>query len=205
MKKFFSVLTVLILSTSITHAYLGQNETAEILPLGHYSLGLTPQFLTSDGGGFNAGAFVEMPYTQALQGRVEIGSGDTDFWSTVTAKWVPFPDVENQPAMGLRGGLSFAREDSNNFLHFIIGPIVSKKYTIDQGLLTPYIGLPIIFTTAKSKNTVGSQLVFGSEFHADGVQTYKVGGEFALKLSESFSSISLYISFPFDELRGYKK
>lgn len=186
-------------------AYLGQLETAEILPSGHFSLGLTPQFRLSDGGGFNAGAFVEMPFDNSSQGRVEIGGGDTDFWSILTTKWIPFPDVDNQPAMGVRGGVGFARENSNNFLHLIIGPILSKKYMIDYGLLTPYLGLPITFTSAKSENTVGSQLVFGSEFQANDVQTYRVGGEIALKLSESFTSLSFYISFPFDEVKGYKR
>lgn len=211
MKKHYLAFTKLAVIASVlftahtSSAYLGQKETAEILPLGHYSLGLIPQFRLSDGGGFNGGAFVEIPYDHSLQGRVEIGSGDTDFWTAATAKWIPFPDVDNQPAMGLRGGLGFAREESLNFLHVIFGPIASKKYTIDEGLLTPYVGIPIVYTSAKDSNKVGSQLVFGSEFQGEGIRNYKIGGEIALKLSNSFSSLSLYISFPFDELKGYKK
>lgn len=202
LKTVLIFLTSFLLSQTAT-AYLSVGETAEILPEGFYKLGLQPQLILSDSSGFNMGVYFDTYLADSLNGRVEIGAGKTDFWTTASVKWVPIPDVDRQPALGIRGGLIYARSDSSNFYNFQITPIVSKKADTRYGEMVPFVALPITFLNTNSKSLVATQFAIGAEWFQNKDVNY--GGELDMNMSNSFTSVSAFISFPFDGTVGYKK
>ncbi len=204
--KHIKIALVFLTSLLLSHtalAYLSVGETAEILPEGFYKLGLQPQLILSDNSGFNMGVYFDTYLAESLNGRVEIGGGKTDFWTTASVKWVPIPDVDRQPALGIRGGLIYARSDSSNFYNFQITPIVSKKADTRYGEMVPFVALPITFLNTNSKSLVATQFAIGAEWFQNKEINY--GGELDMNMSNSFTSISAFISFPFDGTTGYKK
>lgn len=204
LKISFIFLTALLLSrTSL--AYLTVGETAEVLPEGYYKFGLEPQLIVSDGSGFNLGAFFDTHIENGIDGRIEIGGGSTEFWTAGTVKWVPIPDVDKQPAVGLRGGFSFARDNGSDFYHLLIAPIISKKADTQYGEMVPFLALPlsIPIINKKVKSETEIQLAIGAEWFQNKDVNY--GLELDLNLSKSFSAVSAFISFPFDGAVGFKK
>jgi hypothetical protein len=202
MKKILLSLIVAF-TTSTSYAYLSLNESAEILPDNYFNLGFAPQTFLSDGGGFDASVFADAHLYDNTDGRISIGGGDIDFWTQASAKWVPFPDVDNQPAMGLRGAIGYSRDHDENFMHLQISPILSKKSLTSVYDMLPYVGLPITYIMEKGNNYVATQISLGALWFPWNVA--QVGAEFNLNLKNSISSASVFLMFPFEGATGYKK
>lgn len=188
---------------SPSQAYLSLNESAEILPENYFNLGFAPQTFLSNGGGFDASIFADAHLMENTDGRIAIGGGDIDFWTQASVKWVPFPDVDNQPAIGLRGGVGYSRNEDQSFVHIQISPIVSKKSLTAKNDMIPYVGLPITFVMEKGNNYTASQIALGAIWFP--WQVAQVGAEFNLNLKNSISSASVFLNFPFEGSTGYKK
>ena len=216
----FIFLTILSLGAQ-SYAYLSVNETAELLPEGYFRFGIAPQLKLSDDAyisgdaGLNVGAYFDFFIVDDLNGRFELGGGKTDFWAQASAKWVPFPDVDRQPAMGVRGAFIYARNQYNDnvngynatidsdFYDFQIAPIISKLADTRYGKMIPFVSLPITLVNRKDKSYTATQFAVGAEWFSH--EKYHIGAEFDLNLSNSFSAISTFISFPFDSSIGYKR
>lgn len=196
------LLQISISSTS-SASYLSLNETAEILPDGYFTLGVAPQLRLSDGGGIDVSAFFDTSVASDTNMRISLGGGKVDFWTSASLKWVPFPDVGRQPAMGLKGALIYARDEDTNFYNFQFSPIISKLADTTYGKMIPYIGLPVTYVTTKDSSFVSTQLAVGAEWFSS--KDLHFGAEFNLNLSKSFTSLSGFVSFPFDQAVGYKK
>jgi hypothetical protein len=190
--------------TSHSFAFLGVNETAELIPAGQYRVGYIPQNYLGNGGGLENGMFLDIPIDQDINSRVELGFGVTDFWASGSIKWIPIPDYQNQPAMGLRGKIILAREMTDSFFNTQITPMLSKKYKTDRGTFIPYTGLPITLIYENStKNTNTTQFCFGSEWVVS--PKFQMGAEIDLSISGDTNMLSLYFNFQFDERIGFKK
>ena len=109
-----SIFATAFLISRMSHAFLTVNETAEILPDNFFKIGVAPQAILSSGGGFNIGAFVDAHLDDDVDGRITAGGGETDFFTQASIKWVPFPDVDRQPAMGARAAIIYAREENKS-------------------------------------------------------------------------------------------
>ena len=118
---------------------------------------------------------------------------------------MPIPDVDRQPAVGFRAGLSYARDNGFDFYNLTLAPILSKKADTRYGEMVPFLGLPISIPIidTKAKKDTGIQLAIGAEWFQDKDVNY--GLELDLNLAKSFSSVSAFISFPFDGAVGFKK
>ena len=193
----------LFLMTSSAHAYLSIAESGEILPAGKYQVGLEPQLLTNRDGGANIDVFFDTNINDSTSGRITMGAGAIDFNAFASVKWVPFPDVDNQPAMGLRGGIGMARDEDENFLEIQLAPLVSKKFDTIYGLTVPYLAVPFTYLNTKEENYVASNLVVGTEFHHQEWNEVIFGGEVGIELNKSYSYISLFVTFPFDSQKGF--
>lgn len=198
--KFF-ILGLLLSSTS--HAYLSIAESGEILPAGKYQVGVEPQFLTNRGGGANFNVFLDSAINESTSARIAMGAGAVDFDAVASVKWIPFPDFNNQPAMGLRVSAGLAREESINLLHAQVAPLVSKKFETDYGLAVPYIAVPFSFINTKEENIVASNLTIGSEFYHIDWNYMTVGGELGIDLNKSYSYVSIFATFPFESDKGF--
>lgn len=194
--------TTFLLSRT-SEAYLSLKETAELVPDGIFKLGVAPQLKLSDGSGFNIGAYFDTSLSEDMNGRVEIGGGETDFWTSGSVKWVPFPDVGRQPAIGGRLALIYARDEKVNFYNVQFSPIISKLANTTYGKMIPFVGLPITWVSTKDDSFVSTQFAVGAEWFSN--KDMHVGAEIDLNLNKSFSSLTAFISFPFDQAIGYKK
>lgn len=202
LKIVFVFVTALLLSKT-SFAYLSLNETAELIKEGHYRIGVVPQLLLSNGGGTNVGAFLDLPVQNDVNARFMLGSGNTDFWASASAKWVPYPDYKKQPAMGVRGSFIYARESTLNFYNLQITPLISKIVDSRWGKLNPYLGLPITFVFNNNENTTAMQLAVGTEWIDR--PDFQIGAEFDMNLSNTNSALTLHINFPFDGDIGFRK
>lgn len=211
MKKLFTKQTALIgfiflaafAISQASQAYLSVNETAELLPEGYSKFGFAPQLRVSDGGGLNVSAHFDTYVTDNFNGRFEIGGGKTDFWTQASLKWVPFPDIERQPAMGVRTAVIYSRDENIDFYNVQVAPMLSKVADTRYGKMIPFIALPITFINTRDFSETASQFTVGAEWFSN--RDMHIGAEIDLNLSKTFTSISTFISFPFDSAIGYKK
>jgi len=202
--KNFLILSSLFTSFAAQASFLSIGESGEILSGKDYQIGFSPQIATSGYSGVNAGAFLDAVWTEDMSSRFMLGVGEVDFYSSGSLKYIPFPDYERQPAMGLRGSFWYGREGSENITVFQIAPMVSKKYkSADYGTLVPYAawGLNIGSEDGDSEN--GHQFFIGTEWKSPQVENVNFSAELALNLQNSVSGINFFVSIPFDNKTGF--
>lgn len=205
-QRLLLTLTSLVLVSGLfattANAYQTISESTEIPLATNYQIGFEPQILTSRGGGANVTGFFDAPFNDSTVGRLWLGAGAIDFNLGATVKFVPFPDVESQPGIGIRAGGFFARKGDSNLLTLHLAPIFSKKVQSEYGLFIPYVAVSLNTTSTKERNFTGSQMVFGTEFKTPDIPTMYFGAELGLDLSESYSYVSGTVTFPFDSSKG---
>lgn len=201
MRVLASLLSTLLISSSAM-AYLTISESAEIPPATYYQVGFEPQFLTNEGGGFNATAFFDAPFSDSTSTRLWLGAGEIDFNVGATFKYVPFPDIDKQPGIGFRAGGFFARKSDENILTLQLAPIFSKKVDTENGLFIPYAAIALDITNTKEKNYTGTQIMFGSEYKTPEIPAMFFGLEAGINLNDSYSYVSGTVTFPFDSSKG---
>ncbi len=204
-KPFFLALIIFVsafLLTKTSFAYLSLSETGELIKEGDYRVGVVPQLLLANGGGNNMGVFFDMPVESDINSRFMIGGGNTDFWTSASVKWVPYPDYEKQPAIGLRGSFTYARDGNANFYDLQATPIISKQVSSQWGRMIPYVGLPITIVHSTISATL-MQFVIGTEWVER--KDFQVGGELDLNLSNTTTALTLHVNFPFDGNTGFRQ
>lgn len=201
------VSSILLFSLTAKSGYLTVGESGEILPEGQkYQIGLAPQLILNNDTGANVAAFLDAAWNDSMSSRFILGVGVVDFYTSGSFKYIPFPDYENQPAIGLKGSLWYAREGSENITTFHIAPLVSKKVqTHDYGLFTPYGAVGLSFYQLGGKNKTGTQFFVGTDWKTSDFPDLNFTGEWALSLEKSTSSLTVFVAMPFDDKKGFKK
>lgn len=189
----------------LSYAYLSILESGEIVAKDHYQLGVKPQILLNEGGGFNIGSYLDQPIADSLSARYHLGVGKIDFHLGAGVKWIPIPDVDHQPALGVRVTGWYARTKNENVLTLQFAPMVSKKVPTDNVLLVPYLAVPLNVVSAKEKSYTGTQFIMGSEFKFESQPDYLYAAEVSVNLKDSYSYVSGSMSFPFDVNTGFRK
>lgn len=197
------VFTPLFILTQPSSAYLALNETAELLKEDHYRFGVAPQLLLTNGSGINVGAFFDLPIENDINSRLMIGGGSTDFWTSASVKWVPYPDFRKQPAIGIRGSLIYARDAALDFYNLQATPIISKIIDTQWGKMNPYVGLPITLIYNRTTSSTAMQFVIGNEWLNR--SRFQIGAELNLNLSNTSTAIAFHINFPFDKKIGFRQ
>ncbi|MFN9069221.1 MAG: hypothetical protein ACK5V3_18500, partial [Bdellovibrionales bacterium] len=167
-------------------------------------IGFSPQVMTSEPSGLNVAMFLDAAWNDSLQSRFTLGVGELDFYTGASLKYIPFPDVARQPAIGLKASIWHARIESDNLTTLHLAPMVSKKFqTEKQGLWIPYaaIGLSSYELAGKSKS--GLQFMVGSDWKAPDLPEYTFTGEIALDVDDSVGHMALSIAIPFNEKSGF--
>jgi len=163
------IISCFLLSALPANAFLELNETAELLPDdSRYRIGFFPQVYLENGGGTNFGSFLDMYVAQDINTRFTLGGGATDFWAGGTLKWVPYPDYGEQPALGFRGGVTYALDNSTSLYSFQVTPILSKIFDTKFGKLNPYLGAPVSWVYVNSSRSYTAvQFIVGAEWIRD--------------------------------------
>ena len=193
------------LVSSPAFAFLSLNESGEITPPGIYKLGVEPQIRLSNGSGGNLGVFIDSAINDDWSWRAQMGTGDTDFWAAGSAKWVPIPDYQNQPAIGLRMEANIGREDNESFSVLRVAPLVSKGYDTDIGKITPYAALPIGLFASKGSSDSISQFVIGSEGRFEQTPDFLFSAEIGFNMSRTFSYLAGTATYFFRDTNTRKR
>lgn len=202
---YFAIYLITALVGQVAFAFFETAESGEISQVGQYKIGIIPQARLSDGSGMNLTGFIDSALNDESSVRFQLGTGETDFYTGGSFKWIPIPDYRKQPALGAKVEAIYGRESSDSFASFRFHPLVSKKYEIDYGWITPYASLPISFTTYKNNTDTQFNIVLGSEYKNTDYQNWEFGGELGLNGNKSFTYISVWATVFLDDDKGFKK
>lgn len=138
-----TVMTLGLLTlASPAHAYYSVMDTGEIMAPGRYKLTPEIQFITQ-GGGANIGTNFDVGLNDESGLRAQVGAGETDFYLGGFFKYMPIPDIDNQPAIGFNAGLVYARDAGDADFTIRIEPLVSKRFKTEFGAINPYASVPL--------------------------------------------------------------
>ena len=200
---FLALLTALFFCKP-SQAFLTLAETGEIIPMDTYRVGVGGQIRLSDGNGANAVGNFDAAINEESSYRLNMGFGETDFFIGGSYKWIPIPDYNKQPAMGLRFGGLYARPKSVNYFALRVDPLISKKFSTDYGILTPYGAIPVMLAFVDSKNELQAQITAGAEFKPNDNDKWIFGSEVGVNAKDSFSYFLITVSYLLDEVKGRK-
>lgn len=147
--------------------------------------------------GVNANVRGTYGMTDELQGDLELGVGEFDVMLGAFIKWVPIPDYEKQPAIGVRAGISYIDTDRYSQTSISAMPFVSKGVDSPQGRFTPYIGFPLAVNSNSNDTYFSSRIAFGTEWTHPEQKQIHVVAELGLELSKSFNSLTVGASYDF--------
>jgi hypothetical protein len=190
-------------------AYQDVLDNAEVLERGHFKATGALQALTDSGGGNFTGVF-DTGIQPDWGVRALAGFGKTDYYFGGMVKWVPIPDREDQPAVGLNAGVTYAKwmEDVHDTT-FIAQPMISKRLNIQEVVVTPYASLPFGIrlrdTTIHDNTTkLTSELVIGSQLQVPQWKNLQFIAEVGIDFSNAFDHISAGAIFYFDTENGFR-
>ncbi len=196
---FFLATAILSLKTS---AALFTGQSAELPNRGVDRIGILPQISFSDSQ-LNLNGFYETLLSDDRSFRLTAGFGKPDVFVGFDYKFVPYPDYKDQPAIGGVLNMTISREGTDNYITILGKPLVSKKINVDQGLLIPYVSLPVGLTVGKGTSTYPMSLVVGTEMHPHEFQNMYFSAEITMNIQNSSNAIAAAVIFPFDPKEGF--
>lgn len=199
MKYLFISVSILLLSLS-SHAQYSVAESAEVLTGKSYRAGV--QTLETFNNGLDVIGNFDAPVNDSTSMRVLLGTGEADFITGASLKYVPFPDVDKQPAIGVRGGITYSRLNKVGTLSLSAAPIVSKKVATDIGQFTPYAALPFGMNFYSGNVSSPVQMAFGTEYKHPDYETFMFGAECGINLTRAENYLSIYVSVGLDDDKG---
>lgn len=197
MTHLVTVILGLFLATLPAKAYLTILESGEPVGVNEYHLGFAPQFVSGEASGTNAVFVLRKGLDEGRDFSVQVGSGAVDLWTTLATRWIPIPDVDNQPAIGLRFDVTLVRETNASGGSFRVAPFISKRYRTDVADLEPYAYVPLGFSVSEGKYDNMSNLVIGSQFRLEDLRPVYFYGEtaFNMRNSVSYFTIGVFSTF----------
>jgi hypothetical protein len=197
---FISVaLTSVLLFNSPAHAFFSTIDTGEMVEPGKFQAIFEPQVILNKYDGLNAVGRLDAGLTDSTSVRGIIGFGTIDFQLGALYKWIPVPDIDNQPAIGLEAGAIVARVGGDTEVDFRLHPLISKRFETEIGDIVPYASLPIGINSTHQSTYVPIQLVAGAEILPLNSSNLSFYGEIGLNVSKAFSYVSAAVAFRFDE------
>lgn len=205
-----SILLVTTLTAAPSWAYNDVLATGEVLERGHFRLSGGLQALTERGGA-NVTGVIDTGIQDDFELRGLLGFGKTDYSLGALVKWVPIPDVEGQPAVGFLTGLTYARWLDGSEFTLQWNPLVSKKFAVGEGAITPYASLPLGLrfrdnhTAGVSDTTqMTIQVTGGAQIQVERWKNLQFIGEVGINLDHAYSYVSAGAIFYFDTENGFK-
>lgn len=188
------IIASILLSPLTAFSFLSTIDSGELVPINQYRLILESQLSP-----YNLSAHFDAGISDSSQLRVSLGSGETATHFDFSVKYIPIPDVDDQPAIGYKVGALFATEKENaSSLALRFTPLVSKTYEINKNHWTPYIALPLGVSIQKDTSKVPMHFAIGTELTLHTLPDMQVGAELGANLRDSFSYVSAFVSFYFE-------
>lgn len=189
------LLSLLLLLPVKSFALLTVLDTGEIIESGNYELGVQIQGITDDPSGINFAGHVYLPVNSSWNLRFHAGTGSTDFNLGGGAKWIPVPDINQQPAIGAIMEFEWASDSGFDVLYARIAPLISKAFRWEYGTMAPYTAIPVGIMHAldadSDKTDVFVQLALGVKLDFEAFDNFSVVGEGGFDLEKSFTYVSI--------------
>jgi len=198
MFRLVTIFSLLVLCSVPVWSYLTILESGEPLTTSEMHLGFAPQFMS---GGFEGSNGVLSLRTGLDEGRdfsLQIGGGDVNFWTSLATRWIPIPDYDDQPAIGLRFDVTLSRFQDINRGVIRLAPFISKRFRTDVGHLEPYAYLPLGMTVQSGRYDNLSSMVLGSQLQIEDLRPVFLYGETAVNMKNSVSYFTVGIFSTFD-------
>jgi len=198
MKKLLLASLITLLSVH-AQAYMNLLTTGELTPTNHWATMGYLEGVFNKYDGVNINARGSYGISDELQVDAELGTGKFNAVMGAFAKWVPIPDVDNQPAIGLRAGIGFVDADKTNETSVNATPFISKGFQTEQGRFTPYGGVMLAVNSNDADTFFASRLILGTEWKSplEDWKDVRVLAELGFELSKSFSSLAVGMSYTF--------
>lgn len=205
MRLITSLITIgCILSSINSWAYYALHDSGEIQPEGKYNSLINSQFVTTGSVRVNLTGQFDIPLNSESQARLFVGTGDSRFHIGGGYKWIPIPDYENQPALGLSAKAMFAQPTSSSEIVIIVSPIISKNFETPIGINNFYASLPVSIRFHEGNTDYPIQLVGGTFWQPTQYENVKFGMEIGFELDKSFNYLSFVMTVGYDKENGFK-
>lgn len=189
-----------LLHLSQALAFYSVQESGILVKENMWQPGAEIQLITNEDEGMNFLGRLDRGFNDESNFRFIAGTGTTSFVAGAFFKWVPFPDLESQPAVGFTVGGHVARYEGENELALRLIPFASKSFEVDTGLLTPYVSLPIAFSDFADEDRTPIQLVIGSRYNHKEFEHCEFSAELGIELNDNAPTyISVNAIFPMFE------
>jgi len=181
----------------------GLMRTANSLVPNSYEVMLSPGYLVSPGGSYLSSELRYQPDEEIGIG-FGFGSGQVGYNFGVHGIWYIFPDLADQPALAVLGGLYFNRIEEENHFVLRLAPTVSETFLFKWGELSPYGGVQISpsFRLGDARNELSLRANMGTQFIFSALQGLRLGLEAGLGIANSVHEIQFGISYPFQIVDG---
>lgn len=201
---FISIFSLLSLTFSGQHAhsYYSALETGEVLDEGEYKATAEVQLLTNENTGANFLGRFDTWLSEELNFQGLVGFGEVDAQIGGFVKWVPYPDYDNQPAIGFKAGAMYARIADDNEVSFRITPFISKAFRSQFGTFTPFLSLPSGIRTVKGDIDLPIQIAPGIEWKTPDLEKLAFVFEAGFDVNDAFNYLSFAVKLKMDDTNG---
>ncbi len=202
MKFQFPLLALVLGFSCQSLAYFSLMDTGEIKAKGEYRVLGEAQVLFDDPNGMNLNGRFATGLSEESEMQFEAGVGSIDYYLAAFWKWVPFPDTFDQPAIGLRSGLTFADVAGYSTYGFNVTPFISKLFDTSIGGISPYAGLQIGLQSNTNDSFSTMQFVLGTEWKPSEwdfreLKDFRFLVEYGIDIDGAFDYLSLGASYNF--------
>lgn len=183
-------------------AFFSLMDTGELVKEGEYRVLGEGQILFDAPEGFNLNGRFSTGIQDDSEVQFEAGVGSIDYYMGAFWKWVPFPDTDEQPAIGFRGGVTFADVSGLSTYGINFTPLVSKHLDSDIGAFTPYGGLELGLQNNVHDTYFSMQAVLGMQWSPGGMNLEQLKDfnfliEYGLEVDDAFNYLSFGASYDF--------
>ncbi|MEM7647180.1 MAG: hypothetical protein AAF203_09740 [Pseudomonadota bacterium] len=201
MKMLSLFLTMIFLSPSAM-AFFSLMDTGQLVDEGSYRAQGESQILFDSPEGFNLNGRFSTGFDDESEFQFEGGVGSVDFYMAAFYKWIPFPDTSDQPAIGFRGGVTFAELNNYSTYGFNFTPMISKVIDTDLGDITPFGGMQLGLQKNTFETFFSMQIALGiqwspSEWDFRSLKDFDFLLEYGIEVDDSFSYLSFGAAYNF--------
>lgn len=183
-------------------AFFSLMDTGELKNEGSYRVQGEGQILFDEPEGFNLNGRFATGISEDSEVQFEAGVGSIDYYMGAFYKWIPFPDTSDQPAIGVRGGLTFADVSGLSTYGLNITPLISKRLESDAGAFSPYGGIEMGLQNNVHDTYFSLQAIVGvqwtpNEWDFRQLKDFNFLAEYGFEIDDAFNYLSLGVAYNF--------
>ena len=181
---------ILILPVN-TQAMVSLFESGSVVNRGEYKTTLSTQFLNGNNtSSMQLVGQLETGVSESESFKLTVGAGGASYAQFGGSyKWVPYPDISGQPAIGGITSLNYsANKTTDNDFTVQVGPIVSKYIQFATGAFDVYSS-KLFGTTVSSEWELPINFNLGAEIETIKIPDLKLYAELAIALNSASNHI----------------